>query len=193
MKKNYEKLLLMLLIFTLCIGFMPIQAQAVSSKATVKISLNKSRYVSKKGEKLKLKAAISPAKSKTKIKKKKQTKTQYLCTTLVEKTNSAYKFHLSSGVAYKVELKKKEVVIHGSVSKMNKSGTLAISGTVSNIGRHTYKLAKKVKYLSRGGDAPDIKFTKSGFKKYLKTAKNSQLDLILQIKNKKIIKIVIGS
>lgn len=70
MKKNYIKLLLMLLIFTLCIGFMPIQAQAASSKAAVKISLNKSRYVLKKGEKLKLKAAISPAKSKSKTKLK---------------------------------------------------------------------------------------------------------------------------
>lgn len=127
------------------------------------------------------------------VKKKKQTKTQYLCTTLVEKTNPAYQFHLSSGVAYKVELKKNEVVIHGSVSKMNKSGTFVISGTVSNIGKHTYKLAKKVKYLSRGGDAPDTKFTKSSFKKCLKTAKNSQLALILEIKNKKVTKIVISS
>ena len=60
MKKNKRRTTAFLLSLFILIGAIPVQVQAASKKPVVtKLTLNKRQYVLKKGEKLKLKAAIS--------------------------------------------------------------------------------------------------------------------------------------
>lgn len=115
-------------------------------------------------------------------------KVRELSTSLTQKSNSLYKTLVKNGaaVAYKVEIKKKTVIIHGSLSDSSTNET-------SNIGIHTYKLSKNVKYVVRGGEAPDQKLGKKDFKKYLKKSKNSGLGLVLEFKNFKVTKVAICS
>ncbi len=71
MKKECSKIGALLLILLVLIGSMPVQTQAAAKKAAVtKVTLNKKQYVLKKGEKIKLKAAVSPAKAKSSAKLK---------------------------------------------------------------------------------------------------------------------------
>lgn len=116
-------------------------------------------------------------------------KTRELSATLVQKSNPIYRSHIDYGlgVVYKVEIKKKFIVIHGSLNE--DYGT----ESVSNIGIHTYRLSKNVKYVSRGGEAPDQEFSKKDFKKYLNRSKDSGLGLALEFKNFKVTKVAIFS
>ena len=74
MKKKGKRLLALLLVMAIVITGLPIsgmqiQSQAASKKTAVqKVTLNHSQYVMKKGQKLKLKAAVRPQKAKTKLK-----------------------------------------------------------------------------------------------------------------------------
>ncbi len=116
-------------------------------------------------------------------------KTRVLSADLIQKSNSSYHNHLDygSGVVYKVEIKKKVIVIHGSLNEGY--GT----ESVSNIGIHTYRLSKNIKYVARGGEAPDQEFSKKDFKKYLNMNKDSGLGLVLEFKNFKVTKVAICS
>lgn len=116
-------------------------------------------------------------------------KTRELSASLVQKSNPSYHSNINYGlgVVYKVEIKKKVIVIHGSLNDNHKTEA------VSNIGIHTYRLSKNVKYVSRGGEAPDQEFTKKDFKKYLNRSKDSGLGLALEFKNFKITKVAIFS
>lgn len=115
-------------------------------------------------------------------------KTRELYTSLVQKSNPVYNdlVNNETSVAYKVKIKKNFIVIHGSLSD---SSTEQVSG----IGIHTYKLSDNVKYISRGGEAPDQEFTKNRFKKYLEKCKDSSLALVLEMDNKKVTKVIISS
>lgn len=115
-------------------------------------------------------------------------KTTELFTTLMQKSNPFYHKHVKNNmaVAYKVRVKKKTIVIYGSLSDYD-------SSQVSNIGVHTYKLSDNVKYVSRGGEAPDQEFSKKEFKKYLEKNKDSGLALVLEFKKFKVVKIAIAS
>lgn len=115
-------------------------------------------------------------------------KTKELSTSLTQKYHSLYKSLVKNGaaVAYRVKIKKKTIVIHGSLNDSSTNGT-------SNIGVHTYKLADNVKYVARGGEAPDQEFSKKDFKKYLKRNKNSGLGLVLEFKQSKVVKVATSS
>lgn len=108
-----------------------------------------------------------------------QAKTRELYTTLLQKTNDMYEYYLDmdSPVAYKVKLTKNKIVIYGSMSDYTEA---------DNISKHTYKIAKNVKFVSRGGDAPDQKMSKNEFKEYLKEVNDSGLALVLEFKNNKV-------
>lgn len=112
-----------------------------------------------------------------------------LSATLIQKSNPFYHSHINDGlgVVYKVEIKKKIIVIHGSLNDGYKTES------VSNIGIHTYRLSKNVKYVARGGEAPDQEFNKKDFKKYLNRSKDSGLGLVLEFKNFKVTKVAITS
>lgn len=116
-------------------------------------------------------------------------KTRELSATLVQKSNPIYRSHIDYGlgVVYKVEIKKKFIVIHGSLNDNHEAEA------VSNIGIHTYRLSKNVKYVSRGDEAPDQEFSKKDFKKYLNRSKDSGLGLALEFKNFKVTKVAIFS
>ena len=65
MQKAGKKGLILLLALCFLIGFVPVQTQAAGKKSAVRtIALNYTQYVMKKGEKLKLKAAIAPRSAK---------------------------------------------------------------------------------------------------------------------------------
>lgn len=115
-------------------------------------------------------------------------KTKKLFTSLIQKSNPYYKDRAKEGmaVAYKVKLKSKTIIIHGSLSDFN-------GGETTNIGVHTYKLSSEVKYIARGGEAPDQEFSKKDFKKYLKKVKDSSLGLVLEFKKSKVSKVIISS
>ena len=115
-------------------------------------------------------------------------KTRELYTSLIQKSNPVYNDFVNNGtsVAYKIKIKKKSIVIHGSLSD---SSTEQVTG----MGIHTYKLSDNVKYISRGGEAPDQEFTKNKFKKYLEKCKDSALTLILGLEDKKVTKVIISS
>lgn len=71
MKKECRKIGTLLLILLVLINSIPVQTQAAAKKAAVtKVKLNKTQYVLKKGEKIKLKASVSPAKAKLSAKMK---------------------------------------------------------------------------------------------------------------------------
>lgn len=71
MRKKCNKILALLLVLIIFTSSMPIQTKAAAKKTVVtKVTLNKSQYVLKKGEKLGLKATISPAKAKSSTKLK---------------------------------------------------------------------------------------------------------------------------
>lgn len=116
-------------------------------------------------------------------------KTRELSASLVQKSNPSYRSNINYGlgVVYKVEIKKKVIVIHGSLNDNHEAEA------VSNIGIHTYRLAKNVKYVARGGEAPDQEFSKKDFKKYLNRSKDSGLGLALEFKNFKVTKVAIFS
>lgn len=88
-----------------------------------------------------------------------QAKTRELYTTLLQKSNDMYEYYLDmdSPVAYKVKLTKNKIIIYGSMSDYAET---------DSISKHTYKIAKNVKFVSRGGDAPDKKMSKNEFKEY---------------------------
>lgn len=115
-------------------------------------------------------------------------KTKEIYTTLMQKSNSFYRDYVKNkmAVSYKVEIKKKTIVIHGALTDNNKMET-------TDMGVHTFKLSNNVKYVSRGGEAPEQAFNKKEFKKYLKQCKNSQLALVLEFKKSKVVKVAICS
>jgi len=117
-------------------------------------------------------------------------KTKELHASLMQKSNSFYRDYVKNEIAvvHKVEIKKKTIVIHGSLSD-----GYGDEQQVSNIGVHTYKLSNNVKYVSRGGEAPDQKMKKQEFKKYLKQVKDSGLGLVLEFKKNKVVKVAIAS
>ncbi len=117
-------------------------------------------------------------------------KTQELHATLMQKSNPIYRKIVKNNapVAYKVKIKKKTIVIHGSLSNGYDDRK-----QVSNIGVHTYKLSSNIKYVSRGGEAPDQKMKKKEFKKYLKRNADSGLGLVLEFKQNKVAKVAIAS
>lgn len=66
MKRQLRRLLAFVLALALVMGYMPastIQAQAATKVSVKSLKLNKTQYVLKKGEKLKLKATVSPKKA----------------------------------------------------------------------------------------------------------------------------------
>ena len=115
-------------------------------------------------------------------------KTKKLFTSLIQKSNPYYNDRVKEGmaVAYKVKLKSKTIIIHGSLSDFDE-------GETTNIGVHTYKLSSEVKYIASGGEAPDQEFSKKDFKKYLKKVKDSSLGLVLEFKKSKVSKVIISS
>ena len=120
----------------------------------------------------------------------KSAKTTELHATLMKKSNPTYHNIVKNNapVVYKVEIKKKTIVIHGSLSD-----GYGDEQQVSNIGVHTYKLSNNVKYVSRGGEAPDQEMKKQEFKKYLKRSADSGLGLVLEFKKNKVTKVAIAS
>lgn len=62
-----KKLLAFLMAVALFIGMIPINVQAAEKSAVKKVILNQKEYVMKKGEKLRLKAAVTPKSAKTKL------------------------------------------------------------------------------------------------------------------------------
>ncbi len=115
-------------------------------------------------------------------------KSQDLWTIMLQETNDSYQDNLKLGlpVSSKVKLKKNTIVIYGSVRE---SG----SGENSAAVKHTYKLAENVKFVSEGGTGPAQEMTKKEFKKYLKKVQDSGLGLIIQLKNKKAVRVSVSS
>ena len=115
-----------------------------------------------------------------------QAKTSELYTSLIQKSNDMYEYYTESGmaVAYKVKLNKNTIVIYGSMSDYAET---------DKISRHTYKLAKSVKFASGGVTAEDQKMSKSEFRDYLKKVNDSCLSLVLEFKNNKVVRVVISS
>lgn len=62
-----KRLLAFLMAVALFIGMLPVNAQAAKKSAVKKVILNHSEYVMKKGERLRLKAAVTPKSAKTKL------------------------------------------------------------------------------------------------------------------------------
>ena len=115
-----------------------------------------------------------------------QVQASELYTSLIQKSNDMYEYYTESGmaVAYKVKLNKNTIVIYGSMSDYAET---------DKISRHTYKLAKSVKFASGGGTAEDQKMSKSEFRDYLKKVNDSCLSLVLEFKNNKVVRVVISS
>lgn len=113
-------------------------------------------------------------------------KTSELYTSLWKKSNDMYEYCMENGmsVAYKVKLNKNAIVIYGSMSDCAET---------DNISKHTYKLSKSVKFVSRGGIAEDQKMSKKEFKNYLKEVNDSGLALVLEFKNNKVTCVAISS
>lgn len=75
MKKVVKRTLAFVLALIIVAGVIPVPAQAATKKVAVKqVTLNYSQYVMKKGQKLKLKATVSPKKAKTTLKWKSSNK-----------------------------------------------------------------------------------------------------------------------
>lgn len=115
-------------------------------------------------------------------------KTKEIYTCLMQKTNSAYEEYKKNGVAvsHKVKLKSNKIVSYGSFCNTKTQRTTSIR-------KHIYKLSDNVKYVSRGGEDPDIMFTKKNFKTYLDKCRDSRLALVLEFKHGKVIKVIISS
>lgn len=115
-------------------------------------------------------------------------KTKEIYTSLILKTNSEYGECKKNGdaISHKVKLKSNKIVIYGSLCNKKTRKT-------TKIRKHVYKLSDNVKYVSRGGEDPDILFTKNNFKSYLDECKDLRLALVLEIKHGKVIKVIISS
>ncbi len=67
MFKKGKRLLALLLTLMLVVGLVPVQAQAAKKPAVKKVTLKYKEYVLKKGQKLRLKAAVTPKSAKAKL------------------------------------------------------------------------------------------------------------------------------
>ncbi|MCI8377967.1 MAG: hypothetical protein HFH72_05520 [Lachnospiraceae bacterium] len=115
-------------------------------------------------------------------------KTTEFYTNLIQKSNSNYSDYIKDGlgVAYKVKLNKKTIVINGTLKN-------ASTEKLTRMGKHTYKLSNSVKYIASGGEGPDQKFSQKAYKKYLESCKDSLLSLSLTLRNGKVTKVAICS
>lgn len=113
--------------------------------------------------------------------------TKEIYTTMLQKSSDLYDFYkeTDSPVAHNVKLGKNKIVIYGTVG--------SFYGKTNLKTRHTYRLAKNVRFVSRGGDQDDQKMSKKEFKKYLKKVNDSGLGLVMEFKNNKVICVAVSS
>lgn len=113
--------------------------------------------------------------------------TNEVWTSLYQKDNPSYDTAIQEGLpaSYKVRLGKNVITIYGSVRNYG--------GSNAEGSRHTWKLAKKVKFVSSGGTDPEHKMSKKEFQVYLKKVKDTGLALVLELKNGKVVKAAVSS